>query len=220
MTITLYNYSSSTGERLNEHDAEISPLDKQPIIMSFSTTKVPPNVTTNQRAVYRDANDEVPLLEIDGSWKVIPDFRGQVFWDSDGVEQIITEIGVDIPDGASLVKPIDDITTLRKRKWEEIKLSRDAHEFGTFFWNGHEFDADQRSQQRITLAVLRASQNINSQFEWRLTNNDLISLTAPEMIQVATALGMNTEDAFNHANSLRILIDNAETEQELEDIVW
>jgi len=219
MTTILYNYDSITGERLNDHPAEISPLDKTPIIMAFSTTKVPPNVSTNQRAVYRDANDEVPLLEINGAWKVVPDYRGQVYWDADGVEHIITQIGVELPEGSSLTEPADDINVLRKRKWEEIKAARDAHEFGTFFWNGHEFDADPKSQQRITLAVLGAQTDMNSQYEWRLTNNDLISLSAAEMIQVAIALGSNTEDAFNHANTLRVLIENA-NEQELEDIVW
>lgn len=220
MTITLYNYDAITGERLNDYVAELSPLDNEPIVMSFSTSKVPPTVSTNQRAVYRDVDDNVPLLAVNGKWKTVPDYRGQSYWDADGNETVITEIGVAPPDGSLSTKPDDSLEVLKNQKWKEIKDQRSSHEFGTFFWNGHAFDADQQSQQRITLAILGAQMDSSLNIDWRLANNELITLSSAEMIQVGLALGQNTENAFAHANALRTLIESAQTKEELEDIVW
>lgn len=219
MTITLYNYDAITGERLNDYVAELSPLDNEPIVMSFSTSKVPPNVSTNQRAVYRDVDDNVPLLAVNGKWKIVPDFRGQVYWDANGEEKIITEIGIALPSGSTLTKPEESLETLKKKKWDEIKQKRNEHEFGTFMWNGFEFDCNQVSQQRITLAILGAQMSPGN-IEWRLANNDLITLSPSDMIQVGVALGQNTAIAFAHSNALWALIEAAKTKEELEDIVW
>lgn len=218
--ILIFNYSPLNGEFIGSQPAEISPLDKVPVPMAFSTFKAPPVVTTNQRAVFLDINGDPPSLELNGQWTIVPDFRGQTYWDEDGNSHIMTDLGVDIPEGCSLIKPEESLDSLKSKKWAEIKANRNAHEFGTFFWNGYEFECDQQSQQRIIIAVLGAQANPDMSFEWRLHDNSLITLSANDMISVATAMGQNTEDCFIHANSLEILIHNATSKKELESIVW
>lgn len=218
--ILIYNYSPVTGEFIGFQPAEISPLDKVPVLMAYSTFKAPPVVNTNERAIFLDVNDDVPSLESNGQWTIVPDFRGQTYWDEDGNEHIMVDLGFDIPKDCSLTKPEESLESLKTKKLAEIKDARNAHEFGTFFWNGHEFDCNQVSQQRFVIATLGAQTNPSLNFDWRLANNDLITLSSADLISVVTAMGQNTEDAFNHFNALEALINIAPTKEDLENITW
>ncbi|HET8685534.1 MAG TPA: DUF4376 domain-containing protein [Methanosarcina sp.] len=203
--------------------AHIDPLDGTPMLMSYSTTKMPPVATTNQRAVFLDIDGNVPMLESDGKWKVIPDYRGETYWLSDGTEVPITDLGVTIPKKALRSKPIS-LQESKDTKWNEIKSQRDQHEFGCFTWNNYAFDANQVSQSRIMLAVMGAqiaiASNQNWSVDWRLADNTLITLSASDMLAVAEAMGQNTKDVHEHANQLRELIDAATTNDAVGEITW
>lgn len=118
------------------------------------------------------------------------------------------------------------IQELKNKKWEEIKKSRDLHEFGSFFWNELEFDADSVSQLRLSFAVIKAQSTINNSedwsIDWRLKNNEIVTLSALQILEIGLALGNNTLLAHEHANQLRELIysQTTDTESELDNIVW
>jgi hypothetical protein len=224
MTTILYHYDPITGEKVNETIAELSPLDNAPMLMSFSTTKMPPVATTNQRAVFRDTSNNVPLNSKDGKWKIVTDLRGQSYWLPDRTGHIIQNIEEEFPKGYSLTEPNQSLDDLKKLKWSEIKLERDNFEFGSFIWNSHEFDSNQLAKQRIILAVLGAQIAIQNgatwSVDWTLKDNTQITLSASDIIQVGLAMGAHTEEAFTHASALKTLIESSKTKQELDNIVW
>ncbi|HET8686126.1 MAG TPA: DUF4376 domain-containing protein [Methanosarcina sp.] len=221
--ITLYSFDRITGEYKGSFTAPVDPLDKKPIIMSFSTDQAPPTVSTNQRAVFLTVDGLVPLNYKLGVWKVVPDYRGTTYWLPDGTEVNINELNVVPPKRSFNYRPIS-LKEAQDSKWNEIKRARSAQEFGTFDWNGHTFDADPTSQSRIMLAIMGAQMAIasgqNWSVDWRLSNNDLITLSATDMISVGEAMGANTTAAHEHANQLRTLIEDATTKEEVEAIVW
>lgn len=115
------------------------------------------------------------------------------------------------------------ILDFKQAKWEEVKAARDAKEFGTFDWNGYVFDGDQEAQRRLNLAVLGAQQalaigNAGWTIEWTLANNQLLSLTASDLVGVVSALGQNIAQAHEEARIKRALIDAALTQEQLEAI--
>lgn len=219
----LYQYHENTGEFINEFDAPLDPLTKTPVVVAFSTDVPPPQVTTNQRAVFLDVDGKVDPYHKMCLWKIVPDYRGMSYWTQDGTYHTITELNVKPPRVRFQTKPFI-LQEAKDEKWTEIKRERAKHEFGTFEWNGFIFDADQTSQSRIVLAVMGAQLAISQQqewsIEWRLADNSLVTIDSFEMIQVAEAMGANTANAHEHANQLRTLIDSATTKEEIEAIVW
>lgn len=184
---------------------------------------MPPVATTNQRAIFRDIDDHVPLVDSLGKWRIVPDFRGETYWLADGTEINVTDLGVSIPRKALRSRPIP-LQEAKDSKWAWIKSQRNQHEFGSFTWNNYVFDANQVSQSRIMLAVMGAqiaiASNQNWSVDWRLANNDIVTLTGLDMLSVAEAMGQNTKDAHEHANQLRELIDVATTNEAVGEITW
>ena len=116
------------------------------------------------------------------------------------------------------------LVDLKANKWSDIKRARDAQEFGTFFWDGSEFDCDQVSQARIQGAVLSAvvanSMGVPYSVEWTLADNTKRTLSASEVIAMGIAFGQNTTAVHEKARQLRVLIDQAQSKEELESITW
>lgn len=219
----LYKFDEKTGELIGEFPAYFSSLDQKYVLTYDSTFQVPPTVTTNQRAVFLDIDGKVPQIESLGSWKVVPDFRGQEYWMPDGSKHVMTELGKAPPKGSSM-REVKTLEQLKAEKHIEIKTNRNRMEFGTFKWNDHEFDCDSISQQRLTIAMFSAQNSImngiDATIDWRLADNSLVSLSPSDIIQVYTAMGENTRLAHEHAAQLRYLVDTATKPSEIEAIVW
>lgn len=221
---TVYTFSPSTGELVGEIASIFSTLDKTELMPSYGTKQVPPVVTTNQRAVFRDLDDKVPLIEALGRWKVIPDFRGQTYWLPDSSTHTITELGVSPPPDASF-EVVRTIEQVRADHWKKLKKARDFAEFGVFAWNGHDFDADAISRSRLTLAFLgaqkaQATNDATWRVDWRVYNNTTVSLSADDVVNVMLALGEHTLQVHEHSNQLWTLLEAADTKEEIEAIVW
>lgn len=224
MSSITYIFSQSTGEFIKERKTLISSIDKSIVMPAFGTLQIPPVVSTNQRAVFRDIDNRVPDFEELGSWKIVDDFRGQTYWLPDATSHTITELEVRPPDNASF-EEIRTIEQQREDRWDSIKKARNSAEFGVFDWNGCSFDADALSRSRLTLAFFRAQSAMlesdsSWSIEWRLNNNSMTTLTAEDMINVMVALGDHTIQVHEHANQLYALIQAANTKEEIESIVW
>lgn len=107
-------------------------------------------------------------------------------------------------------------------KWAEVKAARDAREFGTFRWNGFDFDGDVQAQRRLNLAVLAAQAALMAggswTMDWTLFDNSTKTLSATDMIGVVEALGANIAAAHEAARAKRTLIEAATTVEQLDAI--
>ena len=124
---------------------------------------------------------------------------------------------------SNLTMSWEDLRTLQQHKdakWAEIKTARSTAEESGFTWEGSTFDSNQISQGRITAAVTSAQSNPSFSTDWVLSNNNVRTLNATDMIAVGQALAIHIETQFTHAQALRILINNATTAEEVDNIFY
>ncbi len=67
-------------------DCPIDPMSGQPKVPGSAMTEAPPSVGAHEAAKV-----------IDGSWQVVPDWRGHEYWLADGTHHEINELGVEPP---------------------------------------------------------------------------------------------------------------------------
>lgn len=118
-----------------------------------------------------------------------------------------------------------NVEKARAAKRSEIKRTRDALEFGGFTWNGHRFDSDQISQQRLTQACQQALQAklTNQEFsrKWTLSNGEILeNITADQMLDICRTLADYVNSLHTRSQELYRQIGLAETKEQLEQIVW
>lgn len=99
-----YSYDPTTLIFSGEVLAQENPVKKGEFLEpAFSTKDKPPVPGENQ----------IPMFK-DGSWTLMPNFAGKMFWDKNGVPGIMREVGVPLPDGATLTQP--PLTTAQKQE--------------------------------------------------------------------------------------------------------
>lgn len=108
----------------------------------------------------------------------------------------------------------------KSQKWDELKLDREDQEFGTFTWNGWEFDADADSQARINAAVQAAILDDTYTDTWTLADNSTQALTATQLKDAGKALADHIKAAHERGRILRQQVNNATTVEQLEAISW
>ena len=114
-------------------------------------------------------------------------------------------------------RTLDD---LKSAQWALIKQARAQAEYAGFTWDGSTFDSDAISQNRITGAVTLAQLSSTFTIDWTLATNQVRTLNQSEMLQVGAALGAHVQTQFAKGQSLRVQIDAATTQAEVEAVVW
>ena len=107
-------------------------------------------------------------------------------------------------------RSIDDV---RNQKWVEIKLERDAFEFGGFEFEGNVYDSDQVSQGRIMGAIIAGVDQV-----WTLADNTTVELSALQLQQLYVALQAHIASVHERGRIARQLIYEGETKEEVEAI--
>jgi hypothetical protein len=174
-------------------------------------------------------------ISADGqAWEIAQDNRGRVWYDpaSPDAEYVGTAPDSQPPEGyveltqEGKVWPASMLLAAAKdAAWARIKTARNALEFGSFVYNGLEFDSNQISQQRIGQAAQGAmfAISVGAPFtqDWTLADNSVATFDAQQMINVALAMGQHIGYAHAHSRALRVEIYRADiTLEELQQITW
>lgn len=73
----IFNYHPQTGEFLGNGLADDNPLNaEEPIVPGYATPVAAPTPGARQIAVYRTAAGHAPQNWAEGSWTLVPDYRG------------------------------------------------------------------------------------------------------------------------------------------------
>ena len=102
---------------------------------------------------------------------------------------------------------------LKLQKWSQLKIDRDAFEFGGFTYAGNVYDSDQVSQARILTAV--ASGLTQS---WTTADNSVIELTTDEVQALANSMQAHISEAHELGRIAREAINAAQTIEEIEAV--
>ena len=113
-----------------------------------------------------------------------------------------------------------NLNEAKAQAWDNLKLDRDAQEFGAFVWNGWQFDADADSQARINSASQAAIIDDTFDAIWTLADNTTQALTATQLKEICKALGDHVKAAHDRGRIVRAQVEAATTIQELEAISW
>lgn len=109
-------------------------------------------------------------------------------------------------------------------KWEAIKATRQAVEYGGFTWNGSAFDSDPVSQSKIQgaaqLATLAQMASQPFVMDWTLADNTVLELDGTQMLAVGMALGLHVSGTHQTGRALREQIESATTVEQLDAITW
>lgn len=90
----IWNYDPTTGELVSTGLADESPMEPGVFLLpAFATNIAPPSFVDGFCPVFRD-----------GGWSLVEDHRGEKWWDVNGAEIVISELGK-VPDGLSNVAP-------------------------------------------------------------------------------------------------------------------
>lgn len=120
--------------------------------------------------------------------------------------------------------PQKSLEELKQAKRDEINAARDNAEQGGFEYMGKIFDSDQVSCQRIALASQTAliSKQASQEFsvEWTCQDNSKILLSADETIGLSVALTQWSNECHIKASKLKVMIEEAETKEEVDAINW
>lgn len=119
------------------------------------------------------------------------------------------------------IPPEPTIEEAKQAKWEEIKARRDAEEQSGCPYMGSILDSDSLSVQRINTAV-QAAQVIGESFavDWTMKDNTVIHMTYADVLGMPTALAVFSNELHMKAREKREQINNANTKEEIEAIVW
>ena len=107
----IFQYHHKTGEHMGEDVADSDPMQEGHFLIPAHATETPPPSTIER---------EAPVF-IDGRWKVVPDWRGHVYWLADGSRHEISELGVEPPADALDEAPPEPLEDLAERKRAAIE---------------------------------------------------------------------------------------------------
>lgn len=123
--------------------------------------------------------------------------------------------------GEEPARPLDE---LKVEKREEINAARDSEEQGGFEYLGKIFDSDQISCLRMSCAAqamaLMPVAEPEPTITWTCQDNSTIDLTPAEMQGLVSALAQWSNSCHEKATALKTLIEQAESEEDLEKISW
>jgi hypothetical protein len=162
-----------------------------------------------------------------GQFATLTDYSGPLpaYWNGSTVQAIPMQPSSSHAWNWSTKQWAYDLTEGRAQSWSRIKSARKSAEFGPFVWGGHVFDGDEVSRSRFGVALEGAKEAISAgnttwSKPWKLANNAVIMLSAPDLVEVVRAHGENMEAAHATAGVLSYFIDAATTPEELEAIQW
>lgn len=182
----VYHYHPTTGEFLNDSEADESPLEPGHfLIPQFATELAPPeNIPLGKTAVFNS-----------GAWSLVENHRGEVFWTPQG-EQKVQEVLGPLPPGSLKQKPPEPPEKAKDLAWKLIKSERDrriqqgGYKVGAKWYHSDTFS---RTQQ-MGLVMLGA--NIPANTQWKTMDGSFVAMTQSLAGQIFAVAAQNDMAIF------------------------
>ncbi|MFC3338837.1 DUF4376 domain-containing protein [Paracandidimonas soli] len=125
-------------------------------------------------------------------------------------------------DLSGLITPADKLREAKERKRSEITAACQAAIDGGFFFDGHHYDSDQRSQTNIigTCNAVAAGVPLPEGFIWRTADNQDVPMDVAGIIALGAALLAHINAQYAKSWQLKAMADQAESMGDLSDITW
>ena len=133
------------------------------------------------------------------------------------------EDGMEVPDYE--IGPLElgteetPLSIAKAKKLRELAAARYAAEIAGMTMNGMKVRTDRESQAMITGAALAATQDMDYTCRWK-TENGFVTLTAAQIVAVATAVRSHVQAQFDREAELTAQVKAAETIEAVEAVQW
>jgi len=101
-----------------------------------------------------------------------------------------------------------------------LKIARDAHLNGGFWWDSSFFDSDLVSQMRLLGLKQKAQSDASMVEQWRLADNSWRELNASDALAVWDAFETHLRNSFIAFASLEAQVLAATTVEQVEGVTW
>ncbi|MCC5882482.1 MAG: DUF4376 domain-containing protein [Halomonas sp.] len=202
-------------------EAPLEPMRREPRIPAGAINIEPPSVGDHQAALWNGED-----------WKVVPDYRGHVFWTEDGKRHEITELGVELPEDALDEAPPEPLADLAGRMRAAIDTARDQAFAAGFKYHiaGEEDVVQTRGQDQTNLLgiaiearELHAAGVNDAVIEFRGLSNINRALTPKQAIDLTNAASEYIKEIYQRSWNRKDAIDAAlanEDRAEIEAVTW
>ena len=113
------------------------------------------------------------------------------------------------------------IEDVKSRKISEFKNKRDNEEVAPIAYNGHTFDYDDKSRERMRIArdALTDAGGADS-IDWTTADNQRVTITIADFAQINALAALRSNALHIKYNQLKAQIEAAKTIEEVEAVVW
>lgn len=156
------------------------------------------------------------MIQYNGYPYGVPNF-GEYRETFEEIEAYVTEH----PEKLTIEEPPAPPTFAQKKeeKRSQIAYARYQAEIAGITVSGAHVRTDRDSQALITGAALAVSQGITQSINWKTTEG-FVTLTGEQVLAIATAVRNHVQACFNREAELQPLIDAAEDQADLDEIVF
>jgi hypothetical protein len=116
--------------------------------------------------------------------------------------------------------PLSGLEVSKEEKRDLLKKTRDEKEMEPIEYNGHYFDFDQKSYDRITAAIFALSKTEGASIMWTTADNQSVAMTAEDLENVISAAAVRSNILHVTYRTLAERLDNAMLEEEVNAIAW
>lgn len=206
-----YLYDPMTGELLSQYEAHESPLEPGVFhAPEASTFKKPPAIQVDAVAVF-DA--------VANKWAVMPDLRGQTFYDQvSGGPLVIDALGA-APSGYAAAKPA--MILIAEAQSDQLAALTTAYSAAIQMpvaYMSTTFQADESSQLVLTKALVAGS--VPAGFFWMDEGNTQVPMTFAQLKGLAGAMLIQGQAAFVRLQTLKDQVRAAATVADVQAVVW
>ncbi|MCV3386208.1 DUF4376 domain-containing protein [Campylobacter lari] len=120
----------------------------------------------------------------------------------------------------------EKLNALKEKKKHEIQTKRDEALESGLIYNEHTFQTRKEDKQNIIGAAtnlmldMQSGTNSISEIIWIDIDDEKVTFTPQDFLKFASSVAYYTQEIIFKANALKERIEQAESEQDLEAIVW
>ena len=117
--------------------------------------------------------------------------------------------------------PAPSLDEIKQAKLVELKSMRDSLEVEPIEYNGNYFDYDDKARDRINAGIIALDlAGEGASLSWTTANNTEAVVTANDLRAVIANVAIRSNELHVKYRILKEMVNNAQTEEELEAIQW
>lgn len=210
----IHHYDNTTGEHIGTGQADPDQKIKDSfLIPAYATPKQPPELMEQTVAVYLNTAGTAPRKHSDGEWSLIADYRGYIGYDEDGLEQKITEIGIEPDETWTLTLPtkvwFDEATNTKKSAIESARDTALKLPDAIVHASGANWQVDPTAMSELNdiLTLSTALGAVPDGIEWRDADNVNHPATLELLLSIAAARAIQKDAIWKKSWQLKGQVD-------------